>query len=649
MKKIIYIISLLSVILFTACDDFLTVDSPSSFEKDYLFSNTEDAYKMVLGIYQLMARDEYTSRMSNVFLQNTDVEANGVNETPTGADRRDVWSLQAGLCNNWSDVTNAWNNTFKAIDRANQCIEGIEESALYQAGDATMKQLYGESKCLRAYWYWMACNYWGDVPFATTPSTADKENNTPRVSTDSIYSYLIQDLIDCEEEMKWASEGITVERMSRDFALGLIVRLSMFRAGYSMQEDGTMKRPSDYKNYLEIAIKYAQKLINSGKHTLSPDFAKIFKDQCEFTVNNDGDILYEVAFVKNGGGDVGWCIGRSVAGGSYGSGSTYICFPGNYYYSFDQRDLRRDATVSIVKYKTESKEEPASINQMNPVKWCRLWLKESPGSSSSKSTGINWPIMRYSDVLLLYAEAENELHGGPTTEAKSLLKQVRRRAFDAADHTRMVEQYVNNLSTQEDFHTAIVNERAWEFGGECLRKFDLGRWNLYGKKILETKEALTNMGKAGVGIELDNPAMAQYANLPNELYYTLVDGTSAVTGWATEMLEFANDLYTKLTDDQKPANTVSKYDDLKTNSGAYVKLNWTSSLMQTVKDEEGEDIKDADGNKIYEPADYINWTYRGYTGTTGNEPVPYLLPIPYSIVVASNGVLSNDGYGLVLQ
>lgn len=168
--------------------------------------------------------------------------------------------------------------------------------------------------------------------------------------------------------MKWAAEGITVERMSRDFALGLIVRLSMFRAGYSMQEDGTMKRPSDYKNYLEIAIKYAQKLISSNKHTLSTDFAKIFKDQCEFTVNNDGDILYEIAFVKNGGSDVGWCIGRSVAAGSYGSGSTYICFPGTYYYSFDQRDLRRDATVSIVKYKTESKEEPASINQMNPVK-----------------------------------------------------------------------------------------------------------------------------------------------------------------------------------------------------------------------------------------------------------------------------------------
>lgn len=112
-----------------------------------------------------------------------------------------------------------------------------------------------------------------------------------------------------------------------------------------------------------------------------------------------------------------------------------------------------------------------------------MWLKESPGSSSSKSTGINWPIMRYSDVLLLYAEAENELHGGPTTEAKNLLKQVRKRAFDPADHTRMVEQYVNNLSTQEDFHTAIVNEHAWEFGGECLRKFDLGCWNLYGKKL----------------------------------------------------------------------------------------------------------------------------------------------------------------------
>ncbi len=645
-RKFIYITSLLSVMLFTACDDFLSVDSPSSFEKDYLFSNTDDAYKMVLGAYAPFAQDPYTSRMSNVFMQNTDVEANSVNSTPQGAHRMDVWSLEGGILNNWSDIEKAWTNTFLAIDRANQCIEGIEESKLYADGDATMRQLRGESKCLRAYWYFMACNYWGDVPFATTPSTADKDNNTPRVSTDTIYSYLIQDLIDCEEEMKWASE-ISVERMNRDFAMGMIVRLAMFRAGYSMQEDGTMKRPSDYREYLEIAKKYAQKLINSNRHSLNEDFAKIFKDQCQFIINNDGDMLFEVGFVKNGGGDVGWCIGRTVSGGTYGSGSTYICFPGNYYYSFDKRDKRRDATVSLVKYKTDSKEEPANINQMNPVKWCRLWLNESPGSSADKSTGINWPVMRYSDVLLMYAEAENELNG-PTTEAKNLLKQVRKRAFDAEDQNRMVEQYVNNLTTQEDFHNAIVNERAWEFGGECLRKFDLGRWNLYGKKILETKEVLTNMGKAGVGLELNNPEVAKYADLPNELYYTLVDGISPVTGWTTEMLEFANDLYTRLGDDDKPTNTVSKYDDLKVNSGAYVKLNWTSNLMQTVKDEDGEDIRDADGNKVYEECDYIKYTYRGYKGTTGNEPVPYLLPIPYSIVVASNGVLSNEGYGLVL-
>lgn len=647
-KKFIYIVLLLTSVSFISCDDFLAVDSPSSFESEYLFSSTDDAYKMVLGAYAPFTQDPYTSRLSNVFMQNTDVEINGgVGEKPNGAHRADVWSLEGGILQNWGDINSTWNNCYLAIDRANQCIQGIRNSALYKSGDATMKQLLGESYCIRAYWYFLLCNYWGDVPFSTEPSTADKENNTPRVDKNEIYARCIQDLIDCEENMKWASE-ITVERMNRDFAMGMIVRLSMFRAGYSMQADGNMKRADDYRDYLSIAKKYAEKLISSQKHTLSSDFAKIFKDQCEFTVNNDGDMIYEVAFVKNGGGDVGWCIGRTVVGGSYGSGSSYIGFTPTYYYSFDPADIRRNATCAFEKYRTESVEEPSGITGMSPAKWCRLWLKESPGSSASKGTGINWPIMRYSDILLMYAEAENALNGGPTDAAKNALKEVRRRAFNPTVHSEKVDVYVGTLSSEESFFQALVNERAWEFGGECLRKFDLVRWNLFGKKILEVKEELTNMGKASVDQDLSNPAVAKYASLADVVYYTLVKGTSTVTGKESTLLKLLNNPYTRLNDDQRPAVTASKYEDLKVGDGKYVKLSWTSSLVQTMKDAAGNEIKDENGQKIYEVSNYIKHSYRGYKGITGQEAVPYLLPIPYSVTSASKNVLSNSGYGLVL-
>lgn len=646
-KKFIYTLLALTSLSLSSCNDFLTVESPSSFDSDYVFTTTEDAYKMVLGAYAPFTQDPYTSRLSSVFMQNTDVELNnGVADKPNGAHRLDVYSLEGGILQNWSDIDKAWNNCYLAIDRANQCIQGITNSSLYKSGDPTMKQLLGEAYCIRAYWYFLLCNYWGDVPFTTEPSAANRDNNTPRVDKNEIYAHCIQDLINSEEGMKWASE-VTVERMSRDFAMGMIVRLSMFRAGYSMQADGTMKRADDYEAYLNIAKEYAEKLISAGRHTLSPDFAKIFKDQCEFTVNNDGDMIFEVAFVKNGGGDVGWCIGRSVVGGTYGAGTSYVGFAPTYYYSFDKADKRQQATCAFEKYRTESVEEPSGFSAMSPAKWCRLWLKEAPGSTSSKGTGINWPIMRYSDILLMYAEAENALNNGPTDAAKSALKAVRRRAFEAADHSAKVDAYVNAL-TADNFFQALVNERAWEFGGECLRKFDLVRWNLYGEKILELKKELTNMGKAAVNQELSNPEVAKYAAFPDAIYYTLVKGTSPVTGKESTLLKLWNNPYTRLTTAQVPTSTAAKYDDLKVGDGKYVKLSWTSTMIQTVKDAAGNEIKDENGQKVYEPANYIKNSFRGYKGTTGKEAVPYLLPIPYSIVSASKNVLNNDGYGLVL-
>jgi hypothetical protein len=130
------------------------------------------------------------------------------------------------------------------------------------------------------------------------------------------------------------------------------------------------------------------------------------------------------------------------------------------------------------------------------------------GSSSSKGTGINWPLMRYSDVLLMLAEAENEINGGPTGLGREALAKVRRRAFDAEFQTAKVDNYIANLNSKEAFLEAIVNERAWEFGGECLRKFDLVRWNIYGRKIVESMQTLDNMGKAAYQLDMEMPEMA---------------------------------------------------------------------------------------------------------------------------------------------
>ena len=146
----------------------------------------------------------------------------------------------------------------------------------------------------------------------------------------------------------------------------------------------------------------------------------------------------------------------------------------------------------------------------------------APGTSSTKSTGINWPILRYSDILLMYAETENEIGGKPSPEAIKALSTVRERAFPLAAQAEKVTDYLATVSqSKESFFNAIVDERAWEFGGECIRKYDLIRWNLYGQKIAAARNTMTQMGidcQAGTGT---------YANYPKEVWWKL--GTDGVT------------------------------------------------------------------------------------------------------------------------
>lgn len=651
-KHIISLLALLALFS-TACDDFLNPDAPSSFYPDYVFSNATETKKSLLGVYALFATDDYTSRMSCIWMQNTDVEATAPSANPDGG-RRDIWSLQGGLLATWAEMDSRWQNNFRAIDRANQCIEGILNSP--EKDNPDMKMMLGEAYCLRAYRYFLLCNYWGDVPYFREAAKAGMELDRPKTDKNIIYSGMIQDLVNCEEQMYFIDQFPDMsERMNREFALGMIARLALFRAGYGMTKEGVMKRADDYldinsdelavtytvngqqktartsNDYYELAKAYCQKLIQMRPKQLG-DFAKIFKDQCKGVVSVDSEVLYEVAFgtgTMNSRGDVGWCIGVQVANSSYGSTTIQLCLAPSYYYSFDPKDSRRDATCSRVKYNSDTQQLTENITSMTVGKWNRLWMGQSEGATSQKSTGINWPLMRYTDILLMLAEAENALNG-PTNVAKEALKEVRARAFNPEDHSEKVEAYVNGLGSQNTFFDAIVNERAWEFGGECLRKFDLVRWNIYGKKIVEMKKQLTNMGKAAWQIDLDDPEVNQYSNLADVVYFQRNAGT----------ISFLNPDFKE---ENPPISIVSEKDAagnyVDVTGNDYVKKNWVKDLYKEIKDKEG----NVTG---YSVADYIAWSWRGYKDETGTSAVPYLLPIGTQTISSSN-VLNNDGYGHV--
>lgn len=607
--KFIYLIAIFSMTL-VSCDKYLEVDSPSKFTDTYVFDRVDDAQKAVLSIYARFNQDGYTSRISTNQAGNTDMECGGVSAAPDGA-RRDIWSFEANDAN--SEVKKAWDNAFIALNRANECIEGIRNSSLYQSGDADMQQLLGEALALRAFWDHLLVVYWGDIPFKTTPTKAGDEFYIPRTNRDTILSTVIQDLIDIEPHMKYASqlpEGI--ERINREFVQGLIARIALCRGGYYLGQDGTMQRAGDYLKYYEIANTYAKKMVASATHVLSSDFLQIFKDECQYIVNQGEDVLYEVAFYP-GSGDVAWNNGIRVDGGDhpYGSGSNYMSFPPTYYLSFDSLDTRLPATCAFYKYDENLIQQPQSWSSIAPGKWCRAWMTSPTGSSTAKGTGINWPIMRYSDVLLMLAESENELNG-PDAIAQDALKQVRQRAFPEDTWSEKVDAYLAKVSeSKESFLNAIVDERAWEFGGEMMRKFDLIRWNIYGKKISGVRNTLNQMA-----YDIYNES-GEYADAPAYLYYKRAnDQFETITFydiWKKPVVE------PPLFDELDPEGTKDNF----------YRYTWLKSLYD---------------EKLQGPSEYMQRQWRGYTDDSGNAPVPYILPIPRETVLSSQGVLDNNGW-----
>lgn len=590
-----------AVIGLTSCEkDFMEPDSLSTFDINYIYSNVDDARNGVNAIYSYFNQDAFRSRLSNNMTGNTDIEHQS-GWTSQG-DRYQIWNLEALPSNR--DLEIVWTNAYKAIRDANIAIEGIRNSGNLESTDAnvrtTFHQLLGEAITLRAYWYSMLTFYFGDVPYVTEAPVAGADLNLPKTDRNVILSGVIQDMIDIEPHMQWADQlPHGVEQVNREYTLGLIARIALQRGGYFLKPDLTQARESDYLEYYQIAKEYSGKLIELKDRELPRDFRQIFMNNNTFQSPVNSEILFEVPF-PIGSGDVGWNIGIEVEGGptashSYGSGNNYMAMPPTYYLSFDTLDIRRDITTGLYRINTEGKQEfidgPTNISQ---GKWSRWELPEPPGSSSAKGTGINWPMMRYADVLLMYAEAENELNG-PTASAQEALARVRRRAFDPSQWSTKVDQYIAEVSTsKEAFFEAIVDERAWEFGGEMIRKYELIRWGIYAETVQETVEELKRLA---------DEAYAGTTNLPDYMYWKLDEnGEFVILNPNTKVVAPPDDSWIQV-----------------------------PFLLDLHDEELGYD-------------EWITRDWENYYNGPNPGVVRYIFPIPTVAIDNSQGTLQNDGY-----
>jgi hypothetical protein len=443
----------------------------------------------VLGIYQLMTRDEgYSKRLSMYYGVDTDI-AMCSGSFDNG--RRGIARYGANSGN--SEIEKPWRNLYTAIERANICLANIPGSIVYDKGTgeqiAEMDRLYGEALTLRAIFYYELVRNWGDVPFKLVPSKAGDDYNLPKTDRDTIYEQIIDDLKQAAELVPWRSEVPSDERLTKGAVKGLLARIALARGGYSLRRQGGMQRGENHLVYYEIARDACLDVMQSGEHMLNPDFTNIFHLHCERKLDTRyGESMFEVGMGIYRSGEVGYYVGnRHNEACRYGKADGGLRALPTYYLSFDSLDTRRDHTVAYYEIDADNIRLHRDFQDIFIAKWRREWIKPIfPGSD--KYNGVNWVMMRYSDILLMFAEAENELNQGPTTAAMEAFRQVRERAFRGN-----IDKMPPIPSDYNGFFNELVQERAWEFGGECIRKFDLIRWNMLADKLAEAKEELTRL------------------------------------------------------------------------------------------------------------------------------------------------------------
>lgn len=572
-----------------SCQDYLDVTPAALYSPEDIFSSVSSATSTVLGVYDPLSGDQgYGIRLNMYYPFDTDEMLSSPGASDAG--RRGISRYGAIPTN--SEISRPWDNLYQGIERANICIKYIPQMAQYTSGSATdmaaVKRLHGEVLVLRAQYYLELIRNWGDVPAPFEPSVAGQNFNIPKTNRDEIYEQLLADLLQAEDLLPWRTEiGAKDERITKGAAKALRARIALYRGGYSERQNGQMERGSNYQQYYQIAHdECAQLMARRDQHTLLPKAEDVWRAINARTLETT-EILFQVG---SGGGNstsdskLGTYNGPRLNNSpKFGTTSGAVTALPNYFYAFDSTDTRRDLNVTKYTIESNDQQKATEILRLTDGKFRRDWrVPLLPGNA--QNLGYNWPLIRFADVLLMFAEAENELNG-PTAAAKAAFEEVRKRGLGTNIGT--------TPSDKEGFFNAIVKERYLEFGGEGIRKYDLLRWNLLATKIAETKATLRAMqAETGTGA---------YANVPQYMYYRVINGE----------VQFLNSFY-RPTPDKPPVV-----------AGATItRLNWRQGLVGS------------------SATTFINNVAAEYQPNKGKE----LVPIPQTAIDTNPALVQNFGY-----
>lgn len=663
MKKLTtYILCLLAggSVTLTSCD--LEAESVSSMDEQVVFNTEALADAAVMAIHQSFGQtNSYRGRYITYYGMNTDAEvwrAYGDLDNPEN-DRDASLSVYAAQPDNsyMNTANNVWNYLYEAVERANKAIQSMENNS--DLTNTNMRQLYGELLTLRAYIYFDLVKTWGDVPYRFEPNTSETVY-LPRTDRVVILQKLVEDLGVAEDYVGWPNENSytqTVERVSKAFTKGLRARIALFLAGQSYYpNEGVRYNLTDEaarQEMYQIAYDECSDVITQQCNILATDFKTYWQSVNQEQLAAGGESIYEMPFAA-GRGRVSYSWGtrhttdtqnpatqpydqwtQLMAGGRGAPSQTL-------WYDYDPEDARRNVTCVPYIWRidgtctegTGTGGAAAFCNAYKLIsggggggwsfgKYRMEWMTRKV--TSTNDDGINWVIMRYSDIYLMAAEAANEL--GDLNGAKTYLEPVLSRSLPATK----VNEILAAATNHDSFFRTIVEQRKLEFAGEQLRKTDLIRWGLLKTKLDETSDKMSALAdRQSITTAYGTYDYSQYAR---KLYYEIGLGAASddPDGYEIYGLE--------------PASAYGLADG--TAVDEYGDENYTESstwfAYRTVG-EGGEDEDESD-DEATAVADHNNSMNNYIHNLYRYDPEANMFwPIWQVFINGSNGQLTNDGY-----
>ncbi|MCM1070182.1 MAG: RagB/SusD family nutrient uptake outer membrane protein [[Clostridium] fimetarium] len=511
-------------VMLTSCDDTLDMPSYTADDIEFVFSDVSKAEIFVKGCYRGLVHEEQF-RMYNT--------GDGVT-----AAAEDAYSGSKFFISNFYynptqgpyTLSTSFSENYRIIEACNVGLKNLAALGESKKRDQLMAELY----TIRAFCYHNLIRMYGDVPAKWDPDL-DKDITDSsvlypsRTSRDEIYDHIIKDITDHVDALPWFSEAdyATPERFTKQGALGILARICLHAGGYSLRWDLKtfspaslqMARRDDQARVDELykiaddALKRIiferneNDLVQAGNGMSG--YQNLFYNYCQrnFGVTSTEFLFQTANLGTSTNSNFGVCVGQpGSTGGVYGQRKTLQFKLPTYYLSFDPADTRRDVACTNYTVTYLDKMDGGTYTNIGTgyssvqsgkfrIQWCT-----APAEAAKRNVDI--PILRFADVLLMFAETQNYINHGPTGDAIAALQRVRDRA--GVGHLPIPEG-------QDEFQKAIMQERQWELSDEMTLRTDLIRMDLLDYQVHKTQDEL---------IALSDHA-GKYADVPRVRLYPI--------------------------------------------------------------------------------------------------------------------------------